>query len=109
VLVVEGDTWLSDSFPIYTLDLTGATTVDISTNGPLALKWKTLGTGMPGYYAGHYTLRGGDVAVVFVSDKKRVLYIPRTNGDRSLLLSVEHPDRFKQALLEAARSTRSSR
>lgn len=102
-LVVDGDTWLGDSFALESLDVPKSCPVDLSRTGPFSLKWKTLGTGLPGYYAGHYTLRGGDLAVVFVSDKHRVLYIPRTNGDRSLLLSVPDPDDFKRALLVAAR------
>lgn len=103
-LVARGDPWLSDSFPLRSLDLSHALIVDLTLRGPQDLKWKTLGAGLPGYHAGHYTLRNHELAYVFVSDKRRVVYLPRTTDDRSLLLSVPDPVAFLALLEKAVRS-----
>lgn len=59
-----------------------------------------MGTGMPGYYSGGYTLRSGDPAVVFIGDRKRVLYIPR-GREPALLPSVADPEAVKHLLIQS--------
>jgi Bacterial PH domain len=95
-LAIKGDMF-GDSIALTSLNFNEMCLVDISGKVPQALKWKLWGTGLPGYYSGEYALRSGERALVFVSDKKRVVYIPRMGAD-SLLLSVDNPDLFMLAL-----------
>lgn len=98
-LKVTGDHF-AETYALAELDLAGAQAVDLSEPGPYRLKWKTLGTGMPGYYSGEYALANGSPAVVFISDRKRVLHIPRRAAP-ALMVSVPDPLAFRQLLLEA--------
>lgn len=56
------------------------------------------GMGLPGFKAGHYLLRNRRRAFCLLTDRQRVVLIPRRDG-RLLLLSPERP----QALLDALR------
>ena len=55
--------------------------------------WRTNGAGLPGYGSGWFGLANGDQALIFVTDKRRVVYLPTREG-YSLLLSVQEPDKF---------------
>ncbi len=61
------------------------------------MRTRTNGAGLPGYQAGWFRLQSGEKALVFVTDLERVVYVP-TNEGYSLLLSVEEPDEFLDAL-----------
>lgn len=98
-LAVRGD-FFADSFFLSELDLARAEAIDLRRDPQRKLRWKTLGTGLPGYYSGEYALADGQPAIVFVADKSRVLYIPRRSGP-ALLLSVPDPAAFKALLLRA--------
>ncbi len=93
---IKGDMF-GDTIALESLNLIEMRHVDISNKGPEALKWKLWGTGMPGYYSGEYSLRNGKSALVFISNKQQVVYIPRNNSE-CLLLSVEDPAIFMLAL-----------
>ena len=54
---------------------------------------RTLGTGLPGYASGWFRLHNGEKALVYLSRRDQVVYVPTSEG-YSLLLSVEHPQRF---------------
>ncbi len=60
-------------------------------------RWRTFGTGLPGYRAGWFRLRNREKALLYVTDGSRVVYIP-TRDNYSVLLSVAEPERFLQAL-----------
>jgi hypothetical protein len=98
-LEVRGD-FFGETFSLSDLDLEHAEVVDLTRHPQHGLRWKTMGTGMPGYYSGEYTLRSGKPAVVFIADRKRVLYIPR-GREPALLLSVPEPDTFKNLLIQS--------
>lgn len=100
-LAVRGDPFFSDTFSLSELEIEQSEVLDLTQKGPRALAWRTLGTGMPGYYSGEYSLKNGENAVVFMSDKRRVLYLPRRGGAPSLLLSVPDPVAFRELLLAA--------
>ena len=71
--------------------------LDLRHKGPYSPRWRTFGTGLPGYLAGWFKLRNGEKALIYVTDKSRVVRIPTTNGYQ-VMLSVREPDRFLQAL-----------
>jgi hypothetical protein len=81
-LEVKGDPMFSETFALSEFDLDRSEAVDISVKGPRTLRWKTCGTGMPGYWVGEFSLRSGEAATVFISDRQRVLYIPRRHPPR---------------------------
>jgi len=78
------------------LDLAGARIVDLAEHKALRPLFKSFGTSLPGYHAGHFRLRDRSRAFVLVTDARRVLVLPERSGHR-LLLSLRHP----QALLDA--------
>ena len=71
--------------------------VDFDTSDELRPRWRTLGTGLPGYQAGWFRLRNGEKALLYLTDRSRAVYIPTTLG-YSVLLSPEEPDAFIEAL-----------
>jgi hypothetical protein len=56
-------------------------------------KRRTLGTGLPGYASGWFRLRSGEKALVYLTRRRDVVYVPTSDG-YSLLLSVEEPEKF---------------
>jgi hypothetical protein len=59
--------------------------------------WRTNGIGLPGYGAGWFKLKNGEKALLFLTDKSRVVYIPTTK-EYSLLVSVSDPVKFVESL-----------
>ena len=71
--------------------------VDLETDTGLRLSWRTNGIGMPGYSAGWFRTKSGEKALAFVTDRRRVVYVP-TRRDYSVLMSVESPETVVDAL-----------
>jgi hypothetical protein len=65
-----------------------------------SLSWRTNGIGMPGYSSGWFRLKNGEKALVFLTSRARVLYIP-TSEDYALVVSPRDTDALLQALREA--------
>jgi uncharacterized protein (DUF58 family) len=61
---------------------------------------RTNGTGLPGYQAGWFRLVDGEKALLFLTDRTRVVYVP-TRGGYSLLLSPTEPQAFIATLQQA--------
>ncbi len=80
------------------IDVDNARIVDLRERTELKPMLKVMGTGLPGYEAGHFRLRNRDKAFVMLTDRTRVLVLPEKSG-RKLLLSLQQP----QALLDALR------
>ena len=97
----EGVTIRGDMFgrlvPKDKMVLKSARAVDLTQEPNLAPKWRSGGTGYPGYKAGWYRLRDESKALVFITDPHSVVYIPTVDGS-CLILSVAEPDKFLQAL-----------
>lgn len=74
-----------------------ARTMDLTENREYRPRWRTLGTGMPGYRAGWFRLRNREKALLYVTDASRIVYIP-TRENYSVLLSVAERERFLQKL-----------
>jgi hypothetical protein len=56
-------------------------------------KWRTNGAGLPGYAAGWFKLENKEKALLFVTDRSSVVYIP-TKKDYSVMLSVKEAGEF---------------
>jgi hypothetical protein len=80
-------------------DLRGhsARLVDLARVPDLEPRWRTMGTGLPGYQAGWFRLRNGEKALLYLTDRRRAVYVPTHRG-YSLLLSPEQPERFVERL-----------
>jgi hypothetical protein len=87
-----GDFWGRD-IPFELLDVSGARILNLSSNSEYAPKRRTLGTGLPGYASGWFRLRSGEKALVYLTRRRDVVYVPTSDG-YSLLLSVEKPEKF---------------
>lgn len=77
------------------IDLPAARIVDLREHTELKPMLKVMGTGLPGYQAGHFRLRNRSKAFVLLTDRTRVLVLPEKSG-KKLLLSLAQP----QALLD---------
>lgn len=98
-----GDFWgRTISFDL--LDIAGARVVDLDSAPEYSPKRRTLGTGLPGYASGWFRLRGGEKALVYLTRRRDVVYIP-TFEDYALLLSVEDPEGLIEALRRRKIST----
>ncbi len=87
-----GDFW-GREIPFKLLNVPGARILDLTRSLEYAPKRRTLGTGMPGYASGWFRLRSGEKALVYLTRRHDVVYVPTSDG-YSLLLSVEEPERF---------------
>lgn len=67
-------------------------------------RFRTLGTGLPGYQAGWFRLGNGEKALVYLTDPMRAVYIP-TNAGYSVLVSPADPGRFLAALKQLPPAT----
>lgn len=97
----EGVTIRGDMFgrfvPKDKMVLKSARAVNLTQEASLAPKWRTGGTGYPGYKAGWYRLANDSKALVFITDPHHVVYVPTVDGS-CLMMSVASPDAFLAAL-----------
>ena len=73
--------------------------LNLNVEGELKPIRRTNGIGLPGYSEGWFKLANGERALLFVTDRFNVVYIPTTEG-YSVLLSTVHPEEFIDALEE---------
>lgn len=93
---LSGDFW-GREIPMQQLDVAGARIVNVGKGESLSPKRRTFGTGIPGYSSGWFRLRNGEKALVYLTRRNDVVYIPTSDG-YSLLLSIESPQRFIDTL-----------
>jgi len=91
-----GDFW-GREIPFSLLDASGAQILDLARNSKYAPKRRTFGTGLPGYASGWFRLRNGEKALVYLTRRNEVVYVPTSDG-YSLLLSIDEPERFIDSL-----------
>jgi len=89
-LRLRGDLW-GRTIPLDSLDIGAARIVDLRNEPSLHPTARRAGTGLPGFSAGWFRLRNGQKALLYLTDRTRVLYVP-TSAGYSLLLSPERPD-----------------
>ena len=105
-IAIEGDRLLvaaalifARKVPVGELDLDRARVLSLDERTELKPMLQLGGFTLPGFNAGHYLLRNRSRAYCLLTDRQRVLVLPRRDG-RLLLLSPEQP----QALLDALRA-----
>jgi hypothetical protein len=89
-LRIRGDLY-GRSIPIELLNVDSARVVDLRGEPSLQPVSRRMGTGMPGYSAGWFRLRNGARALVYLTARDRVAYVPFADG-YVLLLSLRDPD-----------------
>lgn len=89
--------------PAEALRLDEARAVDLQTDPALAPRSRLVGMGTlaPGYRAGWFRLLDGERALLYVTDPKRVLYLPTTSG-YVVMMSVADPGALLASLKRAA-------
>jgi hypothetical protein len=81
------------------IDLTGVSAVNLNVDSGYKPTWRMNGIGLPGFAGGWFKLKNKQKALMFVTDKARVVYIP-TRKDYTLMLSVQEPREFVEAMLQ---------
>jgi hypothetical protein len=100
-IALRGDIYGRRLIPAADLRGGAARIIDLERERDLAPKWRTMGTGLPGYKAGWFRLRNGEKALLSLTDTHRAVYLPTTQG-YALLLSPAQPDSFLAALRRVA-------
>jgi hypothetical protein len=85
------------TIPREALRIDAAKLIDLTRDREYGLRMRTNGVGLPGYSAGWFKLNNNSKALAFITDKRRVLYLPTTEG-YVLLLSVSDADGLLTAL-----------
>jgi hypothetical protein len=100
-LIIAGGMY-GRAIPGPSLVIDGAKVLDLHRDREYQLRWRTNGAGLPGYSAGWFKLRNGEKSLCFVTDRRRVVYVPTTEG-YSVMMSVKRPDEFVAALASTGR------
>ena len=98
-LTIRGDLF-GRTIPGHALIPDQARSVDLGALPEYRPKWRTMGTGLPGYQAGWFRLHNGEKALVFLTHPGRVVYVPTREGF-AVMMSVDDPDAFLRALTGA--------
>ena len=96
---INGDLY-GRTIPLNKLRLDKAKIYNMAEDRDHGLSWRTNGIGMPGYASGWFRLKNGEKALVFLTTRQRVLYVP-TSDDYALVVSPKDTDALLQALREA--------
>jgi hypothetical protein len=78
-----------------------ARVVDLTREPQLRPVSRRFGTALPGYQAGWFRLADGERALLYVTDPRRVVYVPTTLG-YAILLSPQDPERLLQEVRRRA-------
>lgn len=100
-LRVRGDLY-GRFIPREQLRIEAARRVDLDRTEDLRPQVRTWGTGLPGYQSGWFRLRNGERALVYLTDRRKAVYVPTALG-YSLLLSPDNPGAFLSALEAVSR------
>jgi hypothetical protein len=95
-LKIKGDLF-GRTIPRVSLVVQEARVVSLEQETDYQPMWRIAGTAWPGYLSGWFRLRNRTKCLVFVTDRTQVVHVPTTLG-YSLLLSVDQPGAFLQAL-----------
>lgn len=83
--------------PAASLRTDAARRIDLALLPELQPRRRTMGTGLPGYQSGWFRLANGESALLYLTDRRKAVYVPTTLG-YSLLISPDNPDAFLAAL-----------
>ena len=100
-LRLRGD-WYGRRIPASEIRTTDVRRLDFDQDRNLQPRMRTMGTALPGYRAGWFRLRNGEKALLYLTDAKRAVQVPTTEGYR-VLLSPADPDAFVTAMRSLGR------
>lgn len=100
-LRLVGDLW-GRRIPATALMTAEARAVDLRIEPGLTPRSRRMGTAVPGFASGWFRLADGRRALIYLTDRTRVAYVP-TRQEYVVLLSVEDPARFVRVLRETVR------
>jgi hypothetical protein len=83
--------------PLSHIVVSNARIVDLQSDTSLRPSKRTNGIGLPGYQVGWFRLMSGEKALLALSTRDRVLYVPTTQG-YAVLLTAQDPDELLNAL-----------
>ncbi len=89
------------TIPMSCIQVGGIRIIDLKVESEHKPKWRTNGLGLPDYSLGWFRLKNGSKALLFLTDKQRVVLLPTSKG-YSVLLSPDQPEALAEALREAA-------
>ena len=89
------------SVPIESIDVAGVKVVNLEDDPFFNPNFRTNGYGISGYQTGWFQLQNGEKALLFLSDRRRVIYIPTTFG-YSLVISADKAESIRERILEAS-------
>ena len=95
-LRLRGD-WYGRLIPASEIRTTDVRRLDFDQDRNLQPRMRTMGTALPGYRAGWFRLRNGEKALLYLTDAKRAVQVPTTEG-YSVLLSPADPEAFVTAM-----------
>lgn len=95
-LKLVGDFW-GRNIQLQELEMSGARIVNLTQDTLYAPVRRTFGTGLPGYASGWFRLRNGEKALLYLTQREKVVYLKSIKG-YSLLLSLEEPEKFLSLL-----------
>jgi hypothetical protein len=71
----------------------GIKVIDLNVNSEYRPRTRTNGIGLPGYAEGWFKLADKEKALLFLTDRSRVVYVPTTDN-YAILLSVRQAEEF---------------
>ena len=107
-LRIKGDLY-GRLIPQSKLIIESAREINLNQESQYQPKFRTFGTGLPGYKAGWFRLKNGDRlwrwaepnrALLYLTDYQRVVLFPTTDN-YLLLLSIQQPDQFLNTLKQS--------
>lgn len=91
------DELYSRTIPWHSLRIEEARRVSFVSDPELKPGWRHAGNSWPGYQTGWFRLRNGERALLYVTDRSNLVYLP-TSAGFSVLLSPADPDLFLATL-----------
>lgn len=95
-LALVGDLW-GRTIPRERFDLDAARVLDLRAEPELQPRSRRMGSAIGGYASGWFRLRNGEKALLYLTDRRNVAYLPTHDG-YSVLLSSHEPERLIAAL-----------
>jgi hypothetical protein len=93
----RGDLYGRRPIPLHHLRTRDARIVNLELESRLRPAGKRIGTALPGYASGWFSLQSGEKALVYLTDRRKAVYIPTDLG-YSILVSVIEPEKLLSEL-----------
>jgi hypothetical protein len=87
----------SRTIPKEDISIEGVRVIDLNAEKNYQPKWRTNGASLPGYNAGWFKLQNGEKALLFLTDRSSVVYVPTTDN-YSLMVSVQDATEMVEAI-----------